>query len=469
MKKPLIPALLVALLALANLFAACDTTTNYTTEPSRSCILTDVTLGTLNRTVKAKTSAGKDTTFTTTVTGTSYPLYIDQVNNRIYNADSLPMGTDVKHVVFSSVTSSGYAIIKQLTTQKDTTWAAADSTDFSQPRTVSAIAYDGQSRKDYTMELRVHNEEADTFSWQTPAQGTASAIAALTQLHAVADGRLLYIYGVPTAGGAPQVVATGTAAPQFTSAQAADTPAGKTLDTRSVRLFKGTFYALATDGTLLRASAGNGQWQSQTTSPAAFTALAGSSTDSLFALSGGQIYASADGLTWQQSPNDAGESLPTVNVGLTCLPSRTDETYESVVLMGQQADGAMSVWKRDIDRKGDFSYAWYSLPQSTDLGSYAAPKLASPTLVSYDNAGLLVGLAADSVSPFYLSRDFGRTWIPGSLKHPAMKGVTSVAATVDADHYIWIFCAGSASVYKGRINRLGWATEPTAFEKARRR
>lgn len=465
MKKPLFPALLLAMLTLATLFTGCNTSTSYTTELSRTCIITGVTLGTLNRTVQARTTDGKDTTLTSTVTGSAYDIYIDQVNNRIYNADSLPIGTDVKHVTFSTLSTSAYLLIKKLDTQKDTTWASTDSTDFSQPRTVSAVAYDGQSRKDYTMELRVHTEEADTFSWQTPATG--SVLAGLSNLHAVADSRMLYIYGV-SASGVPQVVATGTAAPTFNTAQPVDVPAGVTLEPRSVRLFKGTFYALTDKGALLQASAGNGQWSAVATTPPTFTALAGCSTDSLFALADGQIYASADGQTWSRCALNADEALPTSGVSLVCLPSHTDANYESVVMTGENA-GTMSAWKRDIDRSGDYSYAWFNLPQSTDLAGYGVPRLTSSVLVSYDDAGLMMGLANDSVTPFYLSRDFGRTWKTGELKHPAMGGATSVAATVDADHYLWIFCAGSGNVYKGRINRLGWETNNTAFEKAPQR
>lgn len=464
MKKHPLLALLLTLLGVLQL-TGCDTTSDYTIELSRTCIVSEATLGSLNRSVTVRTAAGKDTTLTSTVTGANYPLYIDQVNNRIYNADSLPVGTDITKVTFSSITSSAYLLIKQIDTQKDTTFATTDSTDFSQSRIVSAVAADGVSRKDYTMELRVHKEEADTFSWQTVASGTASALTGMVDLLAVADSRQLYIYG-KDADGAARVISTGTAVPEFSSSQLVDLPSGKQLNTRSVRLYKGVFFALATDGTLLQASVGNGRWTTvPVSSPATFTALAGSSTDSIYALAADRIYASADAGKWTPCASEQGEALPADDVEIVCLPSHTDATYESVVLVGER-DGAMSVWKREIDMRGDFSFPWYSLPQSADLAGYGAPKLASSALLKYDDAALMVGVLTDgTISPFYLSRDFGRTWKTGELKHPDMSGVTSMAAAVDADHYIWILCAGSNSVYKGRVNRLGWSQDSTRFEK----
>ena len=34
---------------------------------------------------------------------------------------------------------------------------------------------------------------------------------------------------------------------------------------------------------------------------------------------------------------------------------------------------------------------------------------------------------------------------------------TGVTVTVDDDQYIWLYCAGTNQVWRGRLNRLGWA------------
>ena len=76
-------------------------------EITNNCAITDMVLGTLKRTVTTKKSSGEDTTYVTTISGNLYPMHIDQYKGEIYNVDSLPLGTDIKKIVFSSVSSDG--------------------------------------------------------------------------------------------------------------------------------------------------------------------------------------------------------------------------------------------------------------------------------------------------------------------------------------------------------------------------
>ena len=71
---------------------------------------------------------------------------------------------------------------------------------------------------------------------------------------------------------------------------------------------------------------------------------------------------------------------------------------------------------------------------------------------------------AHEVAPLYVSRDYGRTWKADEWKKPYLTGVTAISAAVDADQYLWLVCSGTGTVYKGRINRLGWKDNPTRFE-----
>ena len=69
-----------------------------TTYPEDAAI-TSFTLGTLKQYVTTKAKNGSDSTYTKSITGSNYKVYIDQINRKIYNPDSLPFGTDVKHVL----------------------------------------------------------------------------------------------------------------------------------------------------------------------------------------------------------------------------------------------------------------------------------------------------------------------------------------------------------------------------------
>ena len=78
-------------------------------------VISSFTLGTLNKYVHLTTSEGGDSVIKSTITGSNYTMRIDQVSRRIYNADSLPVGTDVSHVVCTvSALNNGLILIKEI-------------------------------------------------------------------------------------------------------------------------------------------------------------------------------------------------------------------------------------------------------------------------------------------------------------------------------------------------------------------
>lgn len=462
MKKTPFLALLVTLVT-SIAFAGCDSSTETDYEVSSDCLVSAVTLGTLNRTMHTTSSTGADSTYTVSVTGSLYPVYIDQINNHIYNADSLPVGTDVTKVVFSTFTASGRGTMKNMTTGADSTFTASDSTDFSRPRVLTVYSADARWSREYTVDIRVHREEADTFAWQKIAGDPTNAVANLTESRALSVERTLYVFGT-TGDGQVKLVQTTNEDPDFGTAKDVTTDTGGAIDVRSVQLFKGTFYAVAGNRLVKAATDDATHWTTVNGAPA-FGTLTGVSSDSIYAMDGGGMYASVDGAIWAMSTVDTENALPVSGITSAVLPSRTDDTFESVVMVGLK-DGKANVWKRDIDRKGDYNYPWMYLPQTEELGDYACPVLNHTALIAYDEAVVLTGIATgNEVSPFYVSRDYGRTWKPGDMKHPLMQHATSLAVTVDTSHYVWIFCGGTGEVYKGRINRLGWQNEPTRFDR----
>lgn len=168
-------------LAAGTLFSACLGSDDSTEEVTNECVVKAVSLGTLKRTMRTRTADGKrDSTYVITVKPALYPLTIDQQKNLIYNVDSLPYNTNVSKVVISSLLAQGTYAIKTLTTAVDTLLSLKDSLDFSKPRTIVIYGADGVSRRNYTMELRVHQEEGDSIHWQqmTDAQWAAQGFAA---------------------------------------------------------------------------------------------------------------------------------------------------------------------------------------------------------------------------------------------------------------------------------------------------
>lgn len=454
MKKISTRIFLLALAACLSL-AACDTTSTSDTTSSSDCAITGVTLGTLLRTINSVSpTTGADTTYTVNVTGSLYPMYIDQLNNRIYNVDSLPVGTQVDKVVFSSLTSSGTLAIQSLYTGNDTIFSATDSTDFRKMRVVRVYSSDGQLSRLYDMEVNIHNEEGDSLVWKQTAAAPASALAAFTKSRLLSMGTTLYAFGEKADGTVSLVTGSGESG-QFSAGTDLATIDGAALNVRSVQLLGTTFYALA--GNALVRSADGTAWEKTGTENLA--ALAGTSADSLYALTAeGRMVATADGTAWTAQQADAGE-WPLGDYSSALCPTHTNKTISSLIFAGYCPQQQPCVWKHDIDAQGIYTFAWNYLPQTEELNEVAFPIVADPSLISYDDGLVLVGRSAEGKAVLYRNSDIGRTWVSGEYTAPAMAAATSLSATVDANHFIWIICGGTGEVWRGRINRLAWKDE----------
>ncbi len=454
MKKISTRIFLLALAACLSL-AACDTTSTSDTTSSSDCAITGVTLGTLLRTINSVSpTTGADTTYTVNVTGSLYPMYIDQLNNRIYNVDSLPVGTQVDKVVFSSLTSSGTLAIQSLYTGNDTIFSATDSTDFRKMRVVRVYSSDGQLSRLYDMEVNIHNEEGDSLVWKQTAAAPASTLAAFTKSRLLSMGTTLYAFGEKADGTVSLVTGSGESG-QFSAGTDLAAIDGAALNVRSVQLLGTTFYALA--GSALVRSADGTVWEKTGTENLA--ALAGTSADSLYALTAeGRMVATADGAAWTAQQADAGE-WPLGDYSSALCPTHTNKSISSLIFAGYCPQQQPCVWKHDIDAQGIYTFAWNYLPQTEELNEVAFPIVADPSLISYDDGLVLVGRSAEGKAVLYRNSDIGRTWVSGEYTAPAMAAATSLSATVDANHFIWIICGGTGEVWRGRINRLAWKDE----------
>ena len=129
--------------------------------------ITTFTLGTMNRYLHTTSSTGADSVYKTTYTGSNYSFHIDQVNHRIYNTDSLPVGTDIAHVICSIGTrNNGLAVLQDIDSDTLRYYSSADSINFTTPRKFFVYSSDGNGRTEYTVSVNVHQEEGDEFVWQ---------------------------------------------------------------------------------------------------------------------------------------------------------------------------------------------------------------------------------------------------------------------------------------------------------------
>lgn len=97
---------------------------------------------------------------------------IDQIGHRIFNADSLPVGTDITRLV-PRVSTKGSSIVEFHVSREgkaDTIYNyledSTDSIDFTSPRVMLRIvSSDGQASNTYDITVNVHRTAGDTLVW----------------------------------------------------------------------------------------------------------------------------------------------------------------------------------------------------------------------------------------------------------------------------------------------------------------
>lgn len=430
------------------MLAGCNTDDDtYTPEADGDCIVTAVRMGGLVGVRHTLSSTGADSTYLITVQGTFYPMSIDNVNGRIYNADSLPVGTDASRVTFSLFNASGVATIRSLVTGEDSIFSPKDSTDFTRPRQMTVYAANGSGKRTYTVEVRVHKEEADTFRWNKVGAGD-DRLAALAHPRLMAkDGRLL-AFGLLQ--GNPALLAADLSAP---GAWGSTDLSATGIDPSSVQLMGGRLYALAGNGLV---SSDNGQTWTCVETAFVPQALVAAGSNRLYALAGGRLYASPDGTDWTEEPADEPALFPTAGFAACHTASPVDKLTENLLLTGRGPAGPV-VWKKVTDLTEHEHFAWTYLP-SDPTDPYPCPDLQDATLAAYDGGAAMAGRLPDGACALYVSRDLGRTWKPDEIRLPSAAAGTGCAVAADDEGYLWLLFNGTGEVWKGRYNRLGWAT-----------
>lgn len=107
---------------------------------------------------------------------------IDQLNNRIFNQDSLPFGTEVEKVVatvsYVSSVSVGSVQVYQEAVGDTIYWNGTDSLDYSKPVKFIITAYDGVTKKIYDTRLNVHQVVPDSMVWTSLSSLPGSDVTA---------------------------------------------------------------------------------------------------------------------------------------------------------------------------------------------------------------------------------------------------------------------------------------------------
>lgn len=354
---------------------------------------------------------------------------IDQLGQRIFNADSLPVGTDISALV-PSVTTRGASIIEFLVTRAglgDTVYNyiehSDEAVDFSAERVrLRIVSLDGQATCVYDINVNVHTVRADTLVWHRLERGSLpSTFSVVSEQHATQTASQIYCltrydnqYCMARADEPSSVWSYAT--PNF----------GFTPDINTLTGTKDRLYILDNEG-LLHVSADNGvTW---TSTGRRWSYIYGGYGDRL-------IGSRLENGTWRQVEYPAttetvvsDPGFPVCNTSQAiCRSFEMSDDMQMLVTGGRLADGTLtnqtwaydgSSWAR-ISRRNPMGHAVENMTMipyytvRTDTLSWLTTK---QSVLMAMNGRLSDGSMNDTV---YVSRDFGMNWTKAdSLYQPA--------------------------------------------------
>lgn len=443
MKKPIA---FVVMSALALTFLASCGDDNKSSELSSDCAINAIVLGNLSRIYHTYLDNGKDTSYSITVPGAAYPLHIDQINRRIFNSDSLPVGTAVNKVYFTTFSADGI-VSYRLESGKDTLYSTKDTLDFTSPRIFTIFASDGSGSRSYTIDIKIHNADPDAYSW-VAASPADNDVAKLESMRMIAKDGQLYLWGSKNGTNVVMTRKTGEGVALWTKKDISGTDG---LQTKSINLFNGKFVAISESG--LVESENGADWTETATSLVPDRILA--ADEELYITVSGKIYSSSDLKSWKEEKADNSTAfLPTENIYSAVLPAVNNPNIENIVCVGY-LDGKTETWKKEINKVYPEDNAWSYYP-TTEETPRTLPYLKGFNMMKYDGKLFCAGINGDTVN-VYTSTDGARAWkkvkVPTMV--PAQTGKsTEIFMTPDDDNHIWLVCSGTGTLWKGYLNRL---------------
>lgn len=155
----------IAAFMLTSIAVSCNSSSD-TSGSSSYVASSDVSITAFNLQSNSKVLSNLDSVF----------FSIDLERGLIYNADSLPVGTDVSRLLvnleYNSAFSVEFNVKNGKVLQKDTTFAysTSDSVDFTGDVKLTIVAADQVTRRTYDVKVNVHKMKPDSMSWDRVAR-----------------------------------------------------------------------------------------------------------------------------------------------------------------------------------------------------------------------------------------------------------------------------------------------------------
>lgn len=447
--------LLLASLILPTLLTSCIKDNDDTTELSEQCYISSLSLGSLKRTMYAKTSAGMDSIYTTSYSGSAFSMTIDQRNLTIENYDSLLVRSRLDKVTIS-VSFVGTLVWRKAnpTTEEEEKWTAyesKDSLDLTEPVHFRVYSETGNSSRTYTLKVNVHQQNGDSTTWDN--LGTAAALAELGERRAVVLEDQLMVLGLDGSNNLMCVQHPNSLSGEWAqnSTTGADEAQPSTLQKQDTKLLMST-----SEGKIIESENGT-DWTTASYPTRAGIKLVAVSPDRLYALCDGQLLSSNGGDWEEEQLDDEASNLPTDKLNGVFYISKNGMRRLFLIGSRNAEDKEATVWCKTWSGQEESATWMYYTPNQTD--QYRCPIMNNLTIVAYDGGMQALG---GTLSSILHNADNGITWkayedndmiVDEALQQVAKKA-KRLTATVDNDNFLWIVM--DDQVWRGRINRLGF-------------
>lgn len=454
------------LLSAVVLFASCLESDDNEYELYDDAAIVSFSLTNAKMLMHTTSSTGGDSTYyANTSLVAEYPFSIDHQKGEIFNQDSLPYGVDPSRVLCAYATlNNGMVGLENEVGDTVSYLQTTDTTDFSKPRYLRVYSSDNSVSRRYKVTVNVHKEVADSFRWKRMAD--ASVFAGMQHVRSIVLGNKLVVLGNDGAKTGVYVNETSANDGSWNEAAALGVSASRNAVVKGDTLF-------VLDGQTLKWSL-DAQSFAVVAEATGLKQLVGGCLTELYALGNdGSMQVSKDGgISWTADAlDDEASLLPQQDIDYSCSAFSYNADTDYVLLVGNRSvadysqDSTAMVWRKIVEYAADSkTYKWafigYNYPSL-----YPLPRLAGLQVINYGNSLLAIGGAGigtcteAQLTNIYESRDGGITWKTNSiysLPETLNTSATSFSMTVDKDNFIWIICAGTGEVWRGRLNKMGW-------------
>lgn len=459
---------LLTLLALTVLLASCSSADdNNSVQINDYCYIKSATLGNVTRKVELYDRQGNlINTRYATFTGSSYPMTVDLRAGTIENRNPLPFGSQLSAVTVT-IAFDG-SLLRYRVKGSDADWKAynaTDSLDLTRPLELLLTSNDGQSSRTYTFTVHVHSQEGDSLYWNR-CESEVAQLDGMTDMKAFTLADRLLVLGKKNTEGTDKVVLAGRTSieAEGTWEEIPTTGLPVEADLQSLCQHDGILYLSTSDGSIL-SSIDAQTWQQVGIPHSAALTLFERTDDYFYAYSEGKLLRSADATTWDEEKLDSEpDKLPVY--GIRALTMQQPNGNSRIVMVGQNDNYTNAlVWnKMWNENEAEEDAEWMFFPLSPD-NAIPCPRLNHFNLLEYDDKCIAFGGASadgkrKALDGIYVSQDYGITWRPSTEIHMPieLEGIEGcIASTVDTNNYIWIIT--NAQVWRGRLNRLGFAQQ----------